>query len=200
MFTALLPCWTAALHAQDRSAIEAVLLHPIMNDTFVCAEHAEGELGKLGDALGRDCMVIRMDTTRASGRRIPGLFLGEGLTNADWFGWETLLLAPCDGIVSVLEQDGPTNRPGEFRHPGEAPRPASQVEFACDDGVQVVYAHIRNSRVVAGDSVGAGDIVAGIGNNGVSAAPHVHVGAWRGETPLQIRFDLRALGRLRRSR
>ena len=49
------------LQGQDREAIQEVVLHPIVNDTFVCAEHAEGELTQLGDALGKDCMVIRMD-------------------------------------------------------------------------------------------------------------------------------------------
>jgi hypothetical protein len=42
-----------------------------------------------------------------------------------------------------------------------------------------------------------GEMVARIGNNGMARHPHVHIGAWRAETPLQVRFDLVALGRLR---
>ena len=31
--------------------------------------------------------------------------------------------------------------------------------------------------------------------NGYSRFPHLHVGAWIGDSPLQIRFDLAAMGR-----
>ena len=31
-----------------------------------------------------------------------------------------------------------------------------------------------------------------------SRSPHVHVGAWRGDVPLQVRWDLRAMARLQR--
>ena len=48
--------------------------------------------------------------------------------------------------------------------------------------------------VKEGDTVKAGDIVAKVGNNGFSRNPHIHVGAWKGNTPLQIRFDLKTMG------
>lgn len=189
--------WGEALFGQESGAVKDVVLHPIVNDTFVCAEHAEGELKRLGDALGKDCLVIRMDTTRAPDRPILSLFQGDGLDNEDWFGWEVSLLAPCDGRVKSTGTNPVTNRPGEF--PGEDVKPASEIVFECLDGVHVIYAHPRHIQVQPGDSVVAGEVVAEIGNNAVSKAPHVHVGAWKGETPLQIRFDLRILGKLRRS-
>lgn len=186
------------LYGQGTEDIQDVVLYPLMNDTFVCAEHAEGELGGLGDALGKDCMVIRMDTTRMPDRRIPSLFQGDGLKNEDWFGWETALLAPCDGVVMSAQANPVTNRPGEL--PGAKVQPASDIVFVCqDDHVHVIYAHARDIQVQPGDSVAAGETVAKIGNNAVSRAPHVHVGAWKDETPLQIRFDLSILGKLRRS-
>ncbi|RCW42433.1 M23 family metallopeptidase [Paenibacillus prosopidis] len=48
--------------------------------------------------------------------------------------------------------------------------------------------------VKEGDNVKAGDIVAKVGNNGYSRHPHIHVGAWKGNIPLQIRFDLKSMG------
>jgi hypothetical protein len=186
-------CLVGPLYGQDREAIQEVVLHPIMNDTFVCAEHAEGELTRLGDALGKDCMVIDMDSTRAPDKRLLSLSEGKGLNNEDWFGWEAPLLAPCDGTVDSTRAPARTNRPGEILSDA-AP---GQLRFTCQDGVRVVYAHVRNIQVQSGDSITAGEAVAEIGNNGNSDAPHVHLGAWKGETPFQIRFDLRALGELR---
>lgn len=194
----LLPCLpTRTLRAQEQAAIPSVVLHPIVNDTFACAEHAEGELNRLGDALGKDCMVIRMDSTRAPGRRLPSLYEGDGLENEGWFGWGVPLLAPCDGAVESTAENLTSNRPGEL--PGKDVQPASEIVFACASEVHVIYAHVRSFGVQPGDSVAAGDPVAEIGNNAVSRAPHVHVGAWEGDTPLQIRFDLRVLGELRRA-
>lgn len=187
-----------ALHGQEPEPIEAVVLHPIMNDIFMCSEHAAGELSNLGDEFGKDCLVVGMVPGPASEQRFPGLFRGDGVQNEDWFGWEAAVLAPCDGSVTSTSENPATNRPGEFPDRDEV-QPASEIRFACSGGVNVVYAHVRNIRVSPGDPVSGGDVVAAVGNNAVSKAPHVHIGAWKDETPLQIRFDLRALGDLRRS-
>jgi len=178
--------------------IEAVVLHPVVAAPYVCGEHAHGELSSLGDMYGKDCMVVGTDTTRSADQRLPSLSEGDGLENEDWFGWEAEVLAPCDGTVTATRTNPMTNRPGQFPD-RDTVQPASEVRFTCADGTRVVYAHVRNIRVAPGDSVAAGDVVAAIGNNAVSKAPHVHLGAWRDDTPLQIRFDLRALGVLRRS-
>ena len=77
--------------------------------------------------------------------------------------------------------------------------------------IQVGYVHVQDIQVEEGDTVRAGELVARIGNNGISDAPHVHVGALRGDlvklmsgevpdsevVPLQVRFDLAVMGRLR---
>lgn len=188
------------LRAQEAppEPIEAVVLHPIVAVPFMCGEHAHGELSSLGDMYGKDCMVVGTDTTRAADQWLPSLFEGDGLENEDWFGWEVELLAPCDGSVIATSENPRTNRPGQFPD-RDTLEPASEIRFACADGTGVVYAHVRDLRVAPGDRVSAGDVVAAIGNNAVSKAPHVHLGAWRDDTPLQIRFDLRALGALRRS-
>lgn len=189
-------CGIKDLFAQGSREIEAVVLYPVMKTTFTCAEHAEGELTNLGDVYGKDCMVIQNDTTRTKGRRIPSLFLNDGLENKEWFGWEAPVLAPCDGVVTSVNINDMTNQPGKIPARSDL-EGASEIRFSCDDDVQVVYAHIRNPNVRADQSVKAGEVVARIGNNAVSTAPHIHIGAWKSETPLQIRFDLRALGQIR---
>lgn len=61
----------------------------------------------------------------------------------------------------------------------------------------MIYVHVREIAVREGDSVSAGDVVPRLGNNGSSRVPRGHVGAWRDQMPLQIRFDLGALGEIR---
>lgn len=118
---------------------------------------------------------------------------GDGRRNEDWFGWRVPLLAPMESTVDAIRTNEVTNAPGEMGEP-----PASAITFLGDDGLRVVYAHVQEVRVSLGDRVRPGDVVALIGNNGMCRNPHVHVGAWRHEEPLQIRFDLSALGRARR--
>ena len=69
------------------------------------------------------------------------------------------------------------------------PGRATSVTFRRTDGTHVVYAHLREIKVSEGQIVEAGEPVGKVGNNGYSRHPHVHIGAWKGEEPLQIRFD-----------
>jgi hypothetical protein len=169
----------------DRPAtIEAVVVHPPVADPFTCSEHPLGQLDYLGDALGTDCTVIQLD----AGVSRP--YKGDGSKNEDWHGWNLPLLAPFDGAVESVRINEVTNKPGTMGKP-----PASAITFLRADGVRVVYAHVQAVDVKAGDHVKAGQL-ARIGNNGMSRNPHVHIGAWRDKTPLQIRFDLAAMGKV----
>ncbi|OME92288.1 M23 family metallopeptidase [Paenibacillus lautus] len=71
---------------------------------------------------------------------------------------------------------------------------ASSITFLRPDGVRVYYAHVMDIIVCEGDKVKAGDVIARVGNNGYARHPHIHIGAWNDEGPLQIRFDLKAMG------
>ena len=74
--------------------------------------------------------------------------------------------------------------------------PASMIALVRDDGVHFVLAHVTDIRVKVDDKVQGGQVIALVGNNGMSRHPHIHIGAWQGEQPLQIRFDLAAMGEL----
>jgi len=168
-------------------SVQAVVLYPLFDHPFLCRDHPEGDGGGLGDAFGDDCMV--MGGLDAGG--YPRLFRTDGKTNADWYGWGAAVLAPFDGVVRQVRVNPEVNRPGVT-----GSSPASQIVFERNDGLIVAYAHIASPRVRAGDRVTAGQVVAVDGNNGASEAPHVHVGAFRGRVPFQIRWDQRAEGQL----
>ena len=170
---------------------EAVVIHPIVHPHFTCVEHPAGQLTHLGDALASDCLVANIATGPAG--RFPAFFRESGTRNEDWYGWREPVLAPFDGVVDSVFAPPAPNRPGQLGRVR-----AGVVVFSRADGVSVLYAHVQNITVRPGDHVQAGQAFAEVGNNGPAYFPHTHVGAWRGTEPLQIRFDLVAMGRMSR--
>lgn len=172
--------------------IELVELSPPFRQHFSCAEHAVGELPLAGDALGTDCVIIGGIDEHGNGFARP--FRTDGRTNSDWYGWHEDVLAPFDGVVDAVIANNTVNDPGTMGRP-----PAGILRFIREDGTAVVYGHVDDIQVKPGERVTAGQVVAKVGNNGVSRSPHIHVGAYRGDVPLQIRWDLRAMARLQTS-
>lgn len=171
----------------DESVVE---IFPPLRGRFVSAEHAVGEGEELGDALGGDCIVVEM--VEVDKRMWARTHKGDGLRNEDWFGWRDEVLAPFDGVVVRVTPEPPVNEPGIM---GKGP--AAFVAVARADGVNVVLAHLTEISASAGDKVVAGQRIGLVGNNGQSRHPHVHLGAWKAKTPLQIRFNLAAMAKLR---
>jgi len=199
----------AAQAPPDTRLIDAVVIHPPVAAEFTCREHALGSEDHAGDALGADCRVYRSDGGPFG--NFPRFHTGDGTRNEDWFSWNEPVLAPFDGVVRLILSNPVTNQPGS-----RGPDPANSILFerldeAAEAPVQVGYAHVQDIQVEVGDTVRAGEFVARIGNSGNSTSPHLHIGAMRGDlvkafsgeipaeeiAPLQVRFDLEAMGRLR---
>ena len=166
----------------DDNGIELVLIHPPFLESFNCTEHWEGQLPYLGDALGTDCVVATM--VEEDDRQWMRAHEGAGLNNEDWFGYGADVLAPCDCTVVKVQVNATENLPGVLGEP-----PATFIVFRRADNTSILIAHLKDLQVAEGDEVIAGEVVATVGNNGFSRQPHIHIGAWRDETALQIRFD-----------
>jgi hypothetical protein len=181
---AVLALVLAAAAAADDPAprIDAVLAHPVFSLIYACSEHAYGTLHGLGDELGTDCYVE--DLVERNGRSWMRPYRTDGLKNEDWFGWGADVLAPCTGQVENIRENKITNEPGFMGKP-----PASSIRIDCGADLHFLVGHIAAPRVKAGDHVAAGQVIAQVGNNGMSRHPHIHVAAWRGKTALQIRWD-----------
>lgn len=159
-----------------------VLAHPPFAAFYSCAEHADGQLPSLGDARGTDCFVQRL--VEVDGRTWIRAYEREGRSNEDWFGWNEPVLSPCECIVVRVHENPNTNEPGILGTP-----PAAYVLLKRNDEVHFMVAHLQAISVREGQRLGYGEPFAKVGNNGYSRQPHVHMGAWKGETPLQVRFD-----------
>lgn len=176
--------------ATDTITIESVVIHPVYEVKFSSNDHYYGQFkGALGDELGKDVMVVKY--AGGPDNRFPRFYKNDGSMNEDWFGWNQKVLAPFAGKVVKVYVNNETNKPG-YKGEGRA----SSIIFERQDGVKVVYGHVQNIKVKEGDHVEAGQHVAHVGNNGYAWMPHIHIGAWQGKQPLQIVFDLKALGEL----
>lgn len=108
------------------------------------------------------------------------------------------MLAPFESTVARVVEPDTVNPPGTMNREAQ---PGVIVFEDKEENLTVAYAHIREPEVEKGETIEAGEVVAKVGNNGNSRAPHIHVGAWEGGpsklgdkagTPLQIQVDLYA--------
>jgi murein DD-endopeptidase MepM/ murein hydrolase activator NlpD len=152
-------------------------------------EHWAGNLQSMGDALGSDCHIQKLVSVR--GRTFMKSYNGTGRKNEDWYGWGKEVLSPCNCSVVEIRTNPVSNKPGILGKP-----PAASIRLRTDDGTMFVLAHIANARVTVGEIVRAGQVIASVGNNGYARMPHIHIGAWKDNVPLQVRFDLVEMGKL----
>lgn len=166
----------------SKREISQFLAHSPFATAYTCSEHAAGELPYLGDDLGQDCVVQKF--VDRDGIAFMRSFATDGLRNEDWFGWQQPVLSPCECKVLSVRVNPVTNQPGR---PGKPP--ASAITLQAADGTKVLLAHIDAAAVSVGDVVRAGQPIARVGNNGFARVPHIHIGAWRGNDAVQIRWD-----------
>jgi len=178
------------LDVEDDTLTSSILIHPPVaapesGSVLFTREHTYREYYIKGDQLARDFIVMRIGE---DGIMRPFKPESGGKENEDWFTWRRDVLAPFDGTVTQVQQPDSTNRPGTLN----ADAQHGEIRFVNERGVVVSYVHVREIEVEEDQRVEAGEAVAKAGNNGSSIAPHVHIGAWEGDTPLQIQTDLYA--------
>jgi peptidase M23-like protein len=102
----------------------------------------------------------------------------------DFAGFGQPILAPAAGRIAMIRDGIADNPPG---HPDLSPgeRAGNFVVIDHGDGEFSFLAHLKKGsvRVRVGDSVEAGQVVAGCGNSGNSTGPHLHYGLRRAADP-----------------
>ena len=103
-----------------------------------------------------------------------GFAKSSGSTNEDFHAFGQPIIAPADGTVVAVLDGIEDNRPGQVNsraHPA-----GNHLVIGTAANEYVVIAHLQQGsiRVQQGDEVSAGDLLALVGNSGLSAVPHVH--------------------------
>jgi hypothetical protein len=123
-------------------------------------------------------------------RNLPeflGSLFKRGLEQYAIFGDD--IYSPCDGFIEKANDDLPDLVP-----PNRG-TVANHIRLNCD-GTTIMLAHLmqKSIKVKEGQKVTTRDILARVGNNGISSEPHLHIAAYimQGENmpvePLQILF------------
>ncbi len=162
---------------------------PIFDRFSLYNDHYDGELEYPGDALGRDCMIAAIEPGAPIFMR---LFKGDGACNEDWFSWKARVYAPISGTIISLYINEAVNKPGI-----QNPSRASTLLIQRSDGVIVLLAHIQDPVVSVNDIVEEGQLLAYVGNNGFARCPHIHIGAYKDQTPLAISFNPQKVAKVR---
>lgn len=171
----------------DDTLSKTVMIYPPIetkdSEFIVSREHMYKSHLRLGDQLGRDFVI-----TQISKNGTMEIFENDGDENEEYFSWQKNVMAPFHGSVTEINHPETTNKPGNMDRESKP----GKVNIKNENGIVVMFVHVRDIAVEEGDNVEAGEVIAKIGNNGISRGPHVHIGAWKDETPLQIQVDLYA--------
>lgn len=157
-----------------------IVLGPIYKEQYFCSEHTATSWN-LGDSLGADCII-----SSAWGHGYPKFYRTDGKKNEDWYGWHADVLSPIDGKVVGTFVNHVENTPGTFGK-GQA----SAIQLLTPQNQIVILVHVTNIKVVVGEAIKKGQVIAQVGNSGIADAPHTHIGAYDvgSSLPLQVRWD-----------
>lgn len=170
---------------------KSVRIYPIFKRAMYYNDHYDGNVPSLWDTMGRDCHIASFDAFANQTSGFMKLYRNDGSKNEDWYTFDAEVLSPIDGKVTRIYINPNSNNPGYF-----IPSEASSITITREDGVNIVLAYIKDPLVKEGDEVKEGQVIAYAGNNGCSRSPHVHIGGWKDDEPLQIEFDLYKMGEL----
>jgi hypothetical protein len=108
------------------------------------------------------------------------------------------LYSPCNGIIIEIVDNMENEEPFSGKHPYNV---GNHIVIQ-NNGVNIVLGHIQRGsiKVKVGDHVNAGQLIANVGNSGLTEFPHLHIQAmkavkdsiWSGEG-VPILFDERFL-------
>jgi len=104
------------------------------------------------------------------------------------------LYSPCNGMIIEIVDNMDNEEPFSGKHPYNV---GNHIVIQ-NDGINIVLGHIQRGsiKVKVGDSVSSGQLIANIGNSGLTEFPHLHIQAmkavessiWSGEG-VPILFD-----------
>lgn len=93
----------------DDTLSSSVFIHPVINGEMAGSEHEYKENLGLGDQLGRDFTIGKIND-----KGIVRRFKTDGSTNEDWYAWRKDVMAPFDGTIKKVNHPTFSNKPGDM--------------------------------------------------------------------------------------
>ncbi len=115
-----------------------------------------------------------VDLARVGGPAERALARGDGSRLEDFYSWQQPVLAPVDGVATIIVDSYPDNPLGtrDEKHPF-----GNVVVIRTSDNRYVFLAHLANGsiKIKSGDRLRSGELVGLCGNSGNSDFPHIHM-------------------------
>jgi len=100
---------------------------------------------------------------------------GNGMKNEDYYAWDKNILCPCEGKVIESVDGIEDNMPGALNNLNPH---GNYLLIKCNDveDEYIAMYHFKKGsvKVIKGDSIAKGQIIAKCGNSGRSTEPHLH--------------------------
>ncbi|MBN1523431.1 MAG: peptidoglycan DD-metalloendopeptidase family protein [Spirochaetales bacterium] len=117
----------------------------------------------------------------------PGI-TWPGKSNEDYYGFGADIYSPVDGIVEDVSDSYADRVPSASAVLGDG----NAIFIVDSNGYHYVFAHNKkgSAKVVKGQAVRAGEVIAQMGNTGYSGIPHLHFGVYTPDwkASIEIRF------------
>jgi murein DD-endopeptidase MepM/ murein hydrolase activator NlpD len=177
-----LDAWALSASWYAEAPVDARL--PLAAGSYYVLQGGNSRLTNPFHGRAREVAAIDIVKLTASGNRATR-FVASALTDYASFG--APVTSACDGEVVAAEGALPDNPVG---FPDDTHPSGNYVVVRCAGGI-VKVAHLQHASVIVavGARVHVGERLASIGNSGETSEPHLHIGAFRLGTPLEVVLD-----------
>ena len=115
-------------------------------------------------------------------RAIKGFWPGR---NEDFQGFKKEILSPCEGVVLRQYKDLSNNL---LDQPKSHAIPGNHIHIQCKNGLTIALENLGEHQMELGQKVLLGQVVAKVGNTGLSHYPHLHIHVLKEGRPIPFRI------------
>lgn len=175
---------TLAIGAYFPSGARLDLYFPLSGGTYYVLQGGASVVTNPFHALAGSKLALDIVKLNSFGNRAGGI-APRALSGYEIFGAK--LYSPCQGTVIKLRDNLPDNPPGnpDVKHPE-----GNYIALECAEA-KILMAHLKHGsiKVIAGQAVSVGQLLAEVGDSGNTLEPHLHIEARKDGVEMGLRFN-----------